>query len=165
MITFHMERITEEHRKEIEDFFKAYWGDDRMVYSHGEYICSELEGFIAHDRESIVGAVTYYDHNRTGTREIISLDSLIERKGVGGQLMELVENDALSNDFQELCLVTTNDNVHALSFYQKRGYRLVEIKHNAVDQCRKKKPAIPLTGTNGIEIRDEWLMKKTIVKK
>ncbi|MBM7095512.1 GNAT family N-acetyltransferase [Bacillus sp. H-16] len=157
-----MERITNEHRKELEDFFSAYWGDDRMVYSHGVYQCSELEGFIAHDGESIVGAVTFYDHKEENVREVISLDSLIERNGVGGNLMELVENDAITRGLEELCLVTTNDNIHALGFYQKRGYKLVEIRQDAVEKCRKIKPQIPLTGTNDIEIRDEWVMKKPV---
>ncbi|PYZ96305.1 GNAT family N-acetyltransferase [Alteribacter lacisalsi] len=158
-----MERITNDHRDELKTFFTDQWGDCRMVYSHGEYNCSELEGFVALDGDdTIIGAVTFFDHGQTGIREIISLDSLIERRGIGGGLMELAENDAVSSGLKELCLVTTNDNVHALHFYQKRGYRLTGIRPDAVVSCREKKPSIPEKSTDGVAIRDEWQMKKPL---
>jgi hypothetical protein len=54
-----------------------------------------------------------------------------------------------------LWLITTNDNLHALRFYQKRGFMLVAVHRNAVEQSRKLKPEIPLYGKDGIPIRDE----------
>ncbi|TMW72520.1 GNAT family N-acetyltransferase [Alteribacter natronophilus] len=158
-----MERISDEHRKELKTFFTDQWGDCRMIYSHGEYDCSEMEGFVALDGDdTIIGAVTFFDHEETGEREIISLDSLIERRGIGGGLMELAEHDAYSSGLKELCLVTTNDNVHALGFYQKRGYRLTGIRPDAVRSCRDKKPSIPKKNKDGIAIRDEWQLRKTL---
>lgn len=50
--------------------------------------------------------------------------------------------------------MTTNDNTHALRFYQKRGFVITAIRVNAMEEQRKKKP-IPLTGNDGIPIRDE----------
>ena len=52
-------------------------------------------------------------------------------------------------------LITTNDNLNALRFYQKRGFELVAVHRHAVDESRKIKPEIPLVGENGIPIRDE----------
>ena len=52
-------------------------------------------------------------------------------------------------------LITTNDNLSALQFYQKRGFDMSRLYHNAVDKSRKIKPQIPLTGANGIPIRHE----------
>jgi hypothetical protein len=55
-----------------------------------------------------------------------------------------------------LWLISTNDNLNALKFYQKRGFSLVKLYKNAVNETRKKiKPEIPLIGENGIPIRDE----------
>ena len=45
--------------------------------------------------------------------------------------------------------------MHALGFYQKRGFRLVAVHPGAVNESRKLKPEIPLIGNDGIPIRDE----------
>ena len=55
-----------------------------------------------------------------------------------------------------LRVVTTDDNVDALRFYQRRGFRLAELRPGAVAEARQSlKPEIPLTGAYGIELRDE----------
>jgi hypothetical protein len=52
-------------------------------------------------------------------------------------------------------LITTNDNVAALRFYQKRGFTLAALHKNALEQSRRLKPQIPLLGLDGIPLRDE----------
>ena len=52
-------------------------------------------------------------------------------------------------------LITTNDNLSALRFYQKRSFDMVRLYLNAVEEARKIKPEIPLTGNDGIPIRHE----------
>jgi ribosomal protein S18 acetylase RimI-like enzyme len=52
-------------------------------------------------------------------------------------------------------LLTTNDNLHALRFYQRRGFRLAALYPGALAEARKLKPSIPETGYHGIPIRDE----------
>jgi hypothetical protein len=54
-----------------------------------------------------------------------------------------------------LWLITTNDDLRALGFYQKRGMSLVMVYRNAMDLARKLKPQIPLVGLNCIPFRDE----------
>jgi ribosomal protein S18 acetylase RimI-like enzyme len=65
-------------------------------------------------------------------------------------------------DVKILKLITTNDNLQALKFYQKRGFRLMEICQNAVEEARKIKPEIPKVGYYGIPIVDEILLEKRI---
>jgi len=53
-------------------------------------------------------------------------------------------------------VVTTNDNVDALRFYQRRGFHISAVRPGAVDHARTHlKPTIPSTGSHGIPIRDE----------
>jgi hypothetical protein len=52
-------------------------------------------------------------------------------------------------------MVTTDDNLLALKFYQKRGFELVRIHRNAVQRAREIKPKIPLIGNDGIPLKDE----------
>jgi hypothetical protein len=52
-------------------------------------------------------------------------------------------------------LITTNDNLHAIGFYQKRGFQMAAIHRGAVNEARKLKPSIPMIGAHGIPMRDE----------
>lgn len=58
-----------------------------------------------------------------------------------------------------LWLVTTNDNVDALRFYQRHGFRLHALHPGAVDRSRATlKPEIPPLGAHGIPLRDELVL-------
>ena len=56
-------------------------------------------------------------------------------------------------------LVTTNDNLDALRFYQRRGMRITAVAAGAVDAARALKPAIPAIGAYGIELHDELTLE------
>ncbi len=86
---------------------------------------------------------------------MVALKSTRERIGIGSALIETVKRAAASAKCDRLWLITTNDNVEALRFYQKRGFRLVAVYPNAVIEARELKPEIPMIGTHGIPIRDE----------
>jgi ribosomal protein S18 acetylase RimI-like enzyme len=90
-----------------------------------------------------------------GECEVITLDSVRQGIGVGTALLEAVSRAASERKCSRLWLITTNDNVDALRFYQKRGLRLETIHRDAIEQSRDMKPQIPLTGAHGIPIRDE----------
>ena len=51
--------------------------------------------------------------------------------------------------------MTTNDNLAALRFYQRRGLRLVAVHRDAVRVARALKPLIPRVGNYGIPVLDE----------
>jgi Acetyltransferase (GNAT) family len=60
-----------------------------------------------------------------------------------------------------LWLVTTNDNVDALRFYQRHGFRLAAVHRGAVDDSRGRlKPEIPVVGAYGMPLRDEIELEK-----
>jgi hypothetical protein len=54
-----------------------------------------------------------------------------------------------------LWLITSNDNLNAIRFYQRRGMRLTAVHRGAIDEARQIKPSIPLIGEHGIPIHDE----------
>ena len=88
-------------------------------------------------------------------REILSLDSLREQTGIGTALLNAATEKAKSGGLERIMLITTNDNLPALRFYQKRGFDLVRIRRNALEQARKIKPEIPMTGMDGIPLKHE----------
>jgi hypothetical protein len=63
---------------------------------------------------------------------------------------------ARAPDAPRIWVVTTNDNLGALAFYQRRGFRLGDVRIGAIDEARRTlKPAIPMIGQHRIELHDE----------
>ncbi|WP_397536502.1 GNAT family N-acetyltransferase [Rummeliibacillus pycnus] len=142
-------------------FFIQHWGTTEMVISSGIYDCSQLDGYVfLNDQHEIIGLITYI--LRGEKCEIISLDSIEENHGIGTILVQEVEKTTLAKGCKLVTLITTNDNLHALKFYQKRGYHLTKVYPNAVQIARKYKPEIPLVGNDGIPIRDEIELQKVL---
>ena len=130
-----------------------HWGAE-IVVAHGTlYHPAELPGFVAELDGKAAGLVTF--HIAGDACEIVTLDSLHPGQGIGTALIEAVKAAAGAAGCRRLWLITTNDNLHALGFYQKRGFRLVAVHPGAVNEARKLKPEIPLIGNDGIPIRDE----------
>jgi Acetyltransferase (GNAT) family len=87
--------------------------------------------------------------------EVVTLNALERRAGVGTLLMEAAAIEAKRLRCTEIRLTTTNDNLDALRFYQRRGLRLVALRPGAVDRARVEKPEIPRVGDYGIPLHDE----------
>ena len=154
-------KITTDNKNAVRTFFMKHWGSAEMVVSSGVYNCSELDGFIyINEHDEITGLITYMI--RDNECEIISLDSTEEGKGIGTELVRVVEDLAKQHRCEVISLLTTNDNLHALKFYQKRGYRIVEIIPNAVQKARAIKPSIPLIGNDDIPLHDELKLQKVL---
>ena len=78
---------------------------------------------------------------------------LVGDRGVGTALIKAVIAAARAAGCRRLWLITTNDNLRALGFYQKRGFALVAVHRNALDRSREMKPQIGFIGENGIPLR------------
>jgi GNAT superfamily N-acetyltransferase len=88
--------------------------------------------------------------------ELVLLDAFERYGGVGTALLWAVIAEARRVNCARLWLVTTNDNLDALRFYQRRGMRLIRVWPDATTRARAKlKPEIPLIGDYGIPLRDE----------
>lgn len=129
------------------------WGSTMMVSRGRLFDVSDAPGFAAIKDGKPAGLVTY--HLEGGECEVTSLDSLIEGIGIGSALLDAVKESAIAAGCKRLWLITTNDNTHALRFYQRRGFTLAALYPNALVESRKLKPQIPLIGIDGIPLRDE----------
>lgn len=137
----------------IKNLFIINWGSDFIV-SRGEIQRPEnLEGFIAEENGEKLGLATVNIENNE--MEFVTLDSLKQGRGIGTMLINEVVNMAKEKNVKRLWLITTNDNLNALKFYQKNNFHLVKIYPNAITEARKIKPQIPEIGEDGIPIRDE----------
>ena len=157
---FTVRAITMADRTAVVSMMQTLWGGSEIVV-HDEVICpADLPGYIAEASTEIVGLITY--RVAAGRCEVVSLDSMRPGNGIGTTLMAHVELAAETGGCSQVWLVTTNDNLRALRFYQKRGYRIMSVDSGAVDRARAMKPAIPRIGAGGIPIRDELLLLKVL---
>ncbi|OGO18780.1 MAG: GNAT family N-acetyltransferase [Chloroflexi bacterium RBG_16_50_11] len=153
MKQFQIRQITRDDRAWVAALLKEWWAGPKIVTRGKVHYADKLPGFIAVKEGKPAGLVTY---NIVGKDcEIVTMNSLIEKTGMGSALIDAVKNAAVSEGCQRLWLITTNDNTHALRFYQKYGLTLAAVHRNAIEQSRRLKPEIPLTGNDGIPIRDE----------
>ena len=129
------------------------WGSELQVVHQSVYRPAELPGLIAERAGRVVGLLTYQVSDVM--LEVVTLNAIERRTGVGTVLMEAVVADARRLRCQEIRLTTTNDNLDAIRFYQRRGLRLVALRPGAVDRARLEKPEIPRVGDYGIPLRDE----------
>ena len=122
----------------------------------GEMIdASRLPGYTARSFNELVGLVTLI--KRENEWEILTLDSINRWGGVGSQLLDAVVEEAKAVGMNRLTVRTSNDNLDAFRFYQRRGFRFERIRQGIIDRERELKPGIPLRGDYGIEIHDEVL--------
>jgi len=153
-VTFSLARLTESDRPALRQFWLTYWGDTIMVARGRIFRPDELDGFIAVDGDEWVGLITFYFE--ADFCEVMSIDSLRPGLGIGTALINAVADVARQTaDCNTLKLITTNDNTHALRFYQKLGFELVALYRQSIKASRKLKPSIPEFGLDGIPIRDE----------
>jgi GNAT superfamily N-acetyltransferase len=129
------------------------WGEDRAISRGRAHVPSTLPGFTAEEEGEPVGIITYRLDGLSC--EVVTLDSWRQDVGVGTALIEAVTEAAREAGCRRLWLITTNDNLHALRFYQRRGFRLAALHRDGITESRRQKPSIPLIGLDGIPIRDE----------
>ncbi len=145
--------ITEEYRDEVNRILLDEWHCPPSV-SKGKVIdTTNLSGFICLENDKIVGVVTY-DISEYEC-EIVTLNSFVENKGIGTALINNVINVAKAQNCKRLWLITTNDDISAIRFYQKKNFDLIAIHINSMDISRKLKPSIPLIGRDNIPIKHE----------
>ena len=136
------------------------WASTIIVTRGISYEAENLPGFVAEIDGKRFGLLTYNIKNEE--IEIVTMNAIEERKGIGTALLDEVESLAKQKNCKRLWLITTNDNVDALRFYQKRGYEIKAVHPHAIEESRKIKPQIPLIGNYGIPIRDEIEMEKLL---
>jgi N-acetylglutamate synthase-like GNAT family acetyltransferase len=134
------------------------WGSTTVVTHGSVYDASALPALLAEQDGRVAGLLTYVIEDRTGM-EIVSLDAVERRSGAGTALLGAAAETARAAGVERLWLATTNDNLDALRFYQRRGMRIVGVTPGAVDESRSVKPTIPLVGDYGIELHDELTLE------
>jgi ribosomal protein S18 acetylase RimI-like enzyme len=139
------------------ELFKRDFGPAQLV-AYGETVSlDEAEMLVAETENEIGGALAcrYFD----GALHILALatDPMWQRAGVGGHLVAEAELLARREKQPRVIVTITNDNLPALYFYQRRGYRLSAILRDSVAAHARDQQAM---GFAGIPIADEIQLVK-----
>ncbi|HWD28796.1 MAG TPA: GNAT family N-acetyltransferase [Rhizomicrobium sp.] len=151
MMTIRLKTAADDAR--LMPLWTGHFGSSVVVSRGRVHDARDLDGFVAEEGGVLLGAATFAPGG--SGMEIVTLDSVVEDRGAGAALLEAVTERAREAGMRRLWLVTTNDNIRAIRFYQKRGWDLCALHRDAVAQARKLKPKIPLLGNDGIPILHE----------
>lgn len=150
---FSISEVTDAERGWVLDVARG-WGADFVVTRGRKVYPAEIDGFFATDEKGEkIGLVTY---EVTGDQcEIVTLDAFRKFSGIGTALMDTVRENVRRRGCHRLWLITTNDNIVAIRFYQRRSMTIAAVHVNALVQSRTIKPSLPEIGMNKIPLRDE----------
>lgn len=148
------------HRDWAGSLIEDHWGSAIIVTRGRAHDAPRLPGFVAIGDGRPAGLATYRIDG--GECELVTLDSLSPRLGIGTALVRAVAGAAEAACCKRLWLITTNDNLAAVGFYQGLGFHITAIHLDAMEVSRRLKPEIPLTGVDGIPITDEIELERVL---
>ncbi len=138
---------------------EATWGGLPLITPSGEHDIRQHAAIIALQASTPVGFLSYRLAN--GACEILAIYSQIRHRGIGTCLLERLISQ-VRPQVSRIWLVTTNDNLEGLRFFQKRGFHFVRLNPGAMRLVRLKKSNIPLFGNFGIPLRDMLELEQTL---
>ncbi len=151
-----------EEKARLERLVAERWGSPCVASRGTLHRVAELPCLVAAEGDRWLGVAAY--KLCAGACELVLLDVFEPGRGVGTALLEAAEAAAREAGARRFWLITTNDNVAALRFYQRRGLRLVRLWPDSVTAARQQlKPQIPLLGEDGIPIRDELELELSLL--
>jgi GNAT superfamily N-acetyltransferase len=140
-------------KSELLALMMAHWGSHKMMIGLHTYDCAEIDalGLFSTDCQTLALA-SWTMRGDTGL--LCALHALKPGQGVALQLLEAVKAAAKAKGATRLRAMVTNDNLPAMAFYQKQGFRFSGLYVEAIDHYRSVIPTIIRTGHQDIPVRD-----------
>jgi len=146
-------------RERALDIFQREFRGRQLVAEGQPVSVADAQLLVAETEGGVSGALAWRRHN--GHLHIVALatDPMWQRAGVGGYLLAEAEALARREGLPRVVVTMTNDNIPALYFYQRRGYRLSAVLSGAVSSHPRNRD---LAGFAGIPIEDEIQLAKKL---
>ncbi len=151
---------TPDDRDWITEVLLDNWASNIIVTRGISYKADLLPGLIAEVSGKPLGLLTYSIEDNE--LEIVTMNAIEKGRGIGSALLDRIEQIAKEHKCKRIWLITTNDNIDAIRFYQRRGYEIAFVHRYAIEESRKIKPQLPFVGKYGIPIRDEIEMERIL---
>ncbi len=137
----------------VAESIASVWGAVDVVSRGRVHRADQLPGLVGERDGERVGLLTY--HVQDGALEVVTIQSLAPRTGVGSSLLDGAVRVARDAGCHRIWLVTTNDNTGACAFYSARGMRVRAVHAGALEVSRGLKPSIPTRAEDGTPLEDE----------
>ena len=160
-ISMRISELSDDDRVWVKERTELLFGGEFVVSREEVHDPHKLPGFIATEGNERVGLITY--HLNGDDCELVTIDSLCQFMGIGTLLLEKVEEIALKAGCRKIWAITTNDNLDAHRFFQKRGFTITDVRLDGMTKIRLLKPNVPKTGYYDIPVRDEIEMEKPVI--
>jgi ribosomal protein S18 acetylase RimI-like enzyme len=145
-------------RAAARELFERDFGRTKIV-AFGEVMdIDQMPALVALMTDEPAGALAYRIHGDAVHIVALATDPMWQRSGVGGHLLAEAELLARRLNLTRVVVATTNDNLPALYFYQRRGYRLADLVVDSVLTHTGRE----VPGFGGIPVRDEVRLEKKL---
>jgi ribosomal protein S18 acetylase RimI-like enzyme len=149
---------TDEERPAARELFHRDFGRTKIV-AFGEVVdVDQVPALVAVMHGDPSGALAYRLLGDALHIVALATDPMWQRSGVGGYLVAEAELIARRLKLTRLVVATTNDNLPALYFYQRRGYRMTALVPESITIQTHQQVA----GFAGIPVRDEIRLEKRL---
>ncbi len=144
----------------IEELALYFWDETVVDCFDRRYDVMACPAFLACDAGEIVGVASFVVEEAWKAAVLVMLHVLPDYQGLGGgwSLVDAVCNEARGRGLGRVLVATTNDDLPALSLYQRCGFRITEVVTGRVAQDHAREGGLAgreLTGFAGIPVRDE----------
>jgi ribosomal protein S18 acetylase RimI-like enzyme len=146
-------------RERVRELFLAEFGHLTIVAFGSVMHAGDDAALVAEMKDDLAGALAYRELDDALHVVALATDPLWQRAGVGGYLLAEAELLARARSLPRIIAATSNDNIPALYFYQRHGYRMTAIEPDAF-AAQRVKPSGP--GFAGIAVHDEVRMEKRL---
>jgi GNAT superfamily N-acetyltransferase len=149
---------TDNDRSRARELFERDFGRTKIVAFGETMDIDQMPALVAIMRDEPSGALAYRLFGDALHIVALASDPMWQRSGVGGHLVAEAELLARRLQLPRVLVATTNDNLPALYFYQRRGYRLSAlVPGSVIEHTKHERP-----GFGGIPVRDEIRMEKVL---
>ena len=150
--------VADSERQAALDLFQRDFGRIGLV-AFGQLMDLDAAPTLVAEMEGEIGGALAYRLVEAGLHIVaLATDPMWQRSGVGGHLVAEAELIARRLDLRRTIVATTNDNLPALYFYQRRGYRLTDLVPNSITVHTGQE----IAGFAGIPVRDEVRLEKRL---
>jgi GNAT superfamily N-acetyltransferase len=150
-VAFEIRPVTD--RAFLDELLRLRWSGGALMLRGKIIHPKDVEALAAYHEGRLAGVATW--RLEGPVLYLATLNNITEQRGVGVALLEAIMQLARQKGSGLLRVIVTNDNLNALGFYQRRGFRIIAVHPGAIDTIRALLPSIPSMGANRIPIRDE----------
>jgi GNAT superfamily N-acetyltransferase len=145
--------LADEDRPWLRDRITSSWGLPVVTPGGTHPDPAVLPGFVAELDGERAGAATYAAADDAW--EVVTIEAVRRREGVGRALLTAVMAAARRTGAPRVWLITTDDNLTALAFYDSLGFDRVATHPRFIDAVRAVKPELPADAfVDAVEL--EW---------